>query len=375
MEWSELPFTEKQEIRSAGEAARVKAHTPSQTFFTGGTTGDALAYEVSDAEQNYLKQFFGKRNANCSISRVARLWDGGQIFGRDIPTPSRFHNVSMLTPGGLTWLNSELNRCFDEAGLPDRISILAGGERALRAFALWLKANHPGAADGWALNAAIVFGTILTARGRVDLETIFSAPIIDRWGLSEAVGGATECSCGWYHPDPFLHVEAVDPFDRSLVEEGVAELVVTPLFPFQQRQPLVRYLTGDLALVTRNSTCRPREPALRPLGRLSQSARLAHRRLIPEKVIIEAVESEEAVVRRPVWLDVETIDQSWPIGRPDVSVTMNSDRPTLMIGVREGTPPAAQDDIKYRVNERLKLACGECCANLWVEMVISPCGS
>jgi phenylacetate-coenzyme A ligase PaaK-like adenylate-forming protein len=99
-------------------------------------------------------------------------------------------------------------------------------------------------------NAALV-----TRRWREVFERVWGARVFDNYSISEVKTPATECAeCGWYHfAEPPVIAELVDPLTGDPVEEGVGELLLTALYPYVQRTPLIRYRTGDL--VERGPRC------------------------------------------------------------------------------------------------------------------------
>jgi hypothetical protein len=90
--------------------------------------------------------------------------------------------------------------------------------------------------------------------------------VVNRFSISEIVGGATQLADGSLQFDPTAVAETLALDSDEQVVDGVAELTLTELFPFSQIQPFIRYRTGDLVRV---------EPAedgrstIRLLGRLA----------------------------------------------------------------------------------------------------------
>jgi hypothetical protein len=102
-----------------------------------------------------------------------------------------------------------------------------------------------------------VVGGYLTKRAREYLHNMWDATIFDRFSLTESAGGATRCySCGYFHLDPHVIGEVLDPDTDEQLSQGLGRLVLTQLYPFVQMQPLVRYDTGDIVRRVQ-STCHP----------------------------------------------------------------------------------------------------------------------
>jgi hypothetical protein len=94
-------------------------------------------------------------------------------------------------------------------------------------------------------NAALV-----TRRWRRIVEDTWGARLFDNYSISEMKTPATEGDDGWYRfAEPPLVPEVVDPSTGAPIERGVGHLLLTGLYPFVQRTPLIRYATGDLVEV------------------------------------------------------------------------------------------------------------------------------
>ncbi len=95
----------------------------------------------------------------------------------------------------------------------------------------------------------------VTPRVQALLEHAFGAVVLDNYSLSELPSFASRCAqCGalhWQHPP--TAPELVHPTTLKAVElqpGATGMLVLTGLFPYVQRTPLIRYATGDTLAVT-----------------------------------------------------------------------------------------------------------------------------
>lgn len=79
-------------------------------------------------------------------------------------------------------------------------------------------------------------------------ERKFGAQVFDNYSLSEFATPATECkACGWLHFGwPPIAYEVLDLSSAKRIDKGVGRLVLTGLYPFVQKMPLIRYDTGDV---------------------------------------------------------------------------------------------------------------------------------
>lgn len=96
-----------------------------------------------------------------------------------------------------------------------------------------------------------VTGYPLTRAARRWLEPLWRAPLVDNWSMSELVGFAQGCRCGFshWHGAPTLFELVTPAGGKSVDVAGVrpfGELVATTLLPHGAAMPLIRYRSGDL---------------------------------------------------------------------------------------------------------------------------------
>ncbi len=104
---------------------------------------------------------------------------------------------------------------------------------------------------------------------RTLIERRFGAMLFDNYSLSEFATPATECkACGWLHfAEPPVIYEVLDLSTGKRKERGVGRLVLTGVYPYVQKMPLIRYDTGDV--VELGPRCRATGRAgVRCLGRV-----------------------------------------------------------------------------------------------------------
>lgn len=99
----------------------------------------------------------------------------------------------------------------------------------------------------------------------------WGVPFDSRYGLTEIVGGARRCQlCAKWHLEPHVIGEVVDCGAGSHVKPGdYGVLLLTSLFPFVKKQPMLRYWTGDLVRV-HSEDCPVDRLAFTFAGRLSK---------------------------------------------------------------------------------------------------------
>jgi hypothetical protein len=355
-----LPLVEKEHIRTAGRSAQVREGVICNDVFTTGTTGNPLITVRSDQEQRYIRHFFAKhleRQSNES-TYLRGLEFTNPYHGHlvSIPGAIHYHKASIYDAGSFDYGRQTLLRIHCDHGVDKRCSILVGLERCLRAFTLDTISKYPSGFPATGLHIIVSYSQYLTERWRQRLESTWNAPVIDRFGVSEIFGGASQClACGWYHFEPFVIPEVVGAFTRKTLREGVGLLALTGLYPFQQAQPLVRYLTGDLVEVTYETSCKPGTAAIKPLGRARYGVPEPSTDLwlLTPASILEAVDDITEIRRIPRFADVEQVADPYAIGHPKYR-TQCSNGPscvdvTIEVALSPHLPEARRDDILARI--------------------------
>lgn len=195
-------------------------------------------------------------------------------------------------------------------------------------------------------NAALV-----TSRWRALLEEVWGCRVFDNYSLSEFVTPATECeACGWYHfGEPPLVVELVDPLTSAPLPETtlpaaasgddercIGHLLLTGLYPYVQRTPLIRYATGDL--VERGPYCEAADDVgLRFVGRVRHSL-LREREgateiLLLPPVIEDAIDALPEVARHRHPFDRLERVTPYQVGQPKLAVALDEGAVTVRVGV------------------------------------------
>jgi hypothetical protein len=242
---------------------------------------------------------------------------GDNRFG--IPGPIHYHSVSVYDAGSFDYGRKTLLRSHNDANVEERCSVLTGPERCLRAFTLDAISRYPNGFPKTALRLVVSYSQYLTENWRRRLEDTWGAPVVDRFGISEVFSGASQClNCGWYHFEPFVIPEVIGRNSCEVLLEGAGLLALTALFPFQQAQPLVRYLTGDLVDVTHELSCRPGTISIRPLGRACFGVPECNsdRWLITPVSVLEAVDEIPEIKRTRRFADVDQVTDPWAIRHP-----------------------------------------------------------
>ncbi len=316
-----LPPTTKEQIRDAGEFARNREDLVCDEVFTSGTTSLPLVTIRGDREQEYIRKFYSALYNVREFSIRARgleinnPFHGAQFY---VPGPVHQHRIGIFDRGSFEHARRVLTEKHSDRDVSPVCTVIVGLERALRAFAVDTLIKYP---DGLETKIQFIvpYAQYVTRRSRRLLETAFGGRVLDRYGLSEVFGGASQSeACGWYHFDPSIVAEVVSPKTLLPMREGIGILLLTALYPFQEAQPLIRYVTGDIVAVTHSRSSRPGEIAIQPLGRNRYSIPRPDGDgwiVVPAEAY-EAIDETPEIRRSPLFRDAAQIEDPHAIGHP-----------------------------------------------------------
>lgn len=317
---SRLPLVDKQAIRHAGRAAQNRAQLRCDEIFTSGTTGTPLVTVIGDREQRYIERFYRQTLVERDDQPLRRgllinnLYHGHHT---SIPVPIHFHKIGLYDAGSFEHGRRVIAGRHEDAGVADTCTVLYGLERHLRAFTADAIDRREVPPDR--LEIIISCATYLTAQWRGIHERTWGCAVVDRFGLSEIFGGATQnLACGWWHFDPVVIPEVIGHRSGAVLREGRGLLILTALFPFQEAQPMVRYSTGDLVEVTHTRSARAGQLAIRPLGRAHCGVPFPEGDgwLLTPAQIYEVIDSLPGIDRVPLYRDALQVRDPRAIGHP-----------------------------------------------------------
>ncbi len=211
---------------------------------TGGTTGTHLTLYRSSGELAFIHDFFVAMQRDDDVHAPACICAIGSYHGQ--PTIIPYRGSVVAADFTKADHQDQLATLFSKDPSGQRDTIFIGLESQVRIVTC--KLVEAGFDFSRSRVAAIVTtGHYVPGRLRRWFEQIWNVELASRYSLTEVFGGANRCSqCGYYHSDPHLIAEVVDPFDKANVSSGFGVLVLTCLYPFVQKQPMIRYFTGDL---------------------------------------------------------------------------------------------------------------------------------
>ena len=268
-----LPIITKLEMLSEGEDFIDKSLETVVIQHTGGSSGNTLVIHRSKAELDFIHTFYrtiNKLHLSDDLSKNKLLYISmfGHFHGEPtpIPTPGRVFNLDFNdTQWDFQSLVSKPSALF---GRDIEAIVLIGLESQLRLFTCRLIELNFDFNQSLAV-AIFSTGEHITPRLANWYRRLWQVPLVNQWSMTECIGGARPCAqCGYWHFEPFVIAEVVDAMTQKPISEGYGVLVITCLYPFVQKQPFIRYWTGDLVELSPKN-CEIATLGFRYAGRLS----------------------------------------------------------------------------------------------------------
>jgi phenylacetate-coenzyme A ligase PaaK-like adenylate-forming protein len=381
---SDLPVVRKADLVAAGRKAQLHDGQIGHEKVTGGTTDNPFFHIVGQREQQALKELYLQIHAHRAgpAPRGIRFHDTHVAFERSIPSPIRFHHLSIYGASTFAYARRLLCERHSEDGIQAECTVLAAGDRILRALTDDTKRVCGGRFRS-SLKHIFTYSSYLTAQARRDYENIWGVPVTDRYGLSEVVGGATEHPvCKWYHFDMVVIPEVLGFRSLQPITEGIGILVLTPLFPFQESQPLVRYWTDDVVEVTSTQSSLPGRVGIHPLGRAFNgiTAPDGDSWLMTPNILFEILEDRTDVARSPLFRDSPQVTDPFACGLPiyKLRTSVKSSVPHVTLELALKAPGALQRRILADVGSEIfnrapALACACATHDIEFEVVQQSC--
>jgi hypothetical protein len=267
----ELPIIDKKSMLADINRFRNARLGTMLVQHTSGTTGATMVMHRSREEVEFTNRFFSEISGGGDEQQpICIALSAPGSHGESMPMPYA-GNVFSFDPFDRTWMGEASNIVTSPwtfLGCAPGRAILTGLEPHLRILTAVLLDREYDFSKS-IVQGIVSTGDLVTAERRRWYEKVWGVQLQDKYSLSEVLGGAAQClECGKFHPDTHLVAEAIDPVRKLPVENGLGVLVFTTLFPFVQKQPLIRYWSGDLVEVFRNA-CPFDDLSFEVKGRLS----------------------------------------------------------------------------------------------------------
>jgi phenylacetate-CoA ligase len=246
---ADRPFIEKSDLRDHPERFRVRGLIRARAS-TSGATGIPVQLQRSlrsiGSEQAFIDDLLGVWNLTLRTARIARLRADHVKPMTDLEPPYgvRTHggrqlllSSNHLSPTTVRWFHDEL-RSF----APDVLyTHPSSGEALARLMQKY----------GLSLPIAVVLTSseALQPSGRLLMEHVFQATVVDYYGQAERVAFAAGLAAGASYFNPaYGRVELV-PLDDAEAPTGCQALEIVGTGFWNDAMPLVRYRTGDRVIV------------------------------------------------------------------------------------------------------------------------------
>lgn len=239
-----LPTVDRGLLSRSGDRALASNRRTDFLGNTSGTTGDCLLIHGSWEEERFAQQFFtafARSNGGGAQTLVFSLGIPTHGTARSIPVDCFSVSTCVIDDGTARNFVQYLREAGEAAGVAGRLRMISAALDQLMLFTGYCIRSGicPRAFD---IALISVTGDYISSRLRSLLEEQWGATIVERYSMSEIFGGASQSA----------YATGFD-FDRYVVPElidadsaGSGELALTTLYPFVQRQPMIRYRTGDV---------------------------------------------------------------------------------------------------------------------------------
>jgi phenylacetate-CoA ligase len=250
-----LPVMTRGDLQETPEDFRANNRTVFKTDATGGSTGTPMSFDVDEdthvsreASLMWANHLAGWRLGD----RIAMLWGADQDVSAGM-ADMRLRLRCWIE--NRRWFNA-FNMGMDQMG---------AFHKALSRFRPHIIVAYAGAAFEYAryldscdivpqypTKAVITSAEVLTETMRRKIESVFPAPVFNRYGNRESGAIAAECSIhdGLHVRDRHVIVEISRPGGSSIP----GRVLVTSLDNYVM--PLIRYDTGDLAELVGKKSCK-----------------------------------------------------------------------------------------------------------------------
>lgn len=307
-----LPITDKLDIkrnpdryvsRSLPASARLET-------YTGGSTRHPMRFllqkHVTRPKEQAFMQDFRARVGTGDHDLVLAL------RGRTVPTATE--------PDGRLWMHEPIRRqlimsCdhlerrylprYAEALAHHRPTIVEAFPSAIYPLARWL-ADNPVPEFTANVRGVMLYSENVYPAQLACIREVFRCPVVAHYGHSERVlmAGTLPGDDRYFFWPQYGHLELLDERGQPVIEPGRMGFVVGTSFD-NQVMPFVRYLTGDLAVLSREG--HPELPGYaacdRIVGRLQEFVVCRDERLVsittlgvahfPEMALVDAIQYEQ----------------------------------------------------------------------------------
>ncbi len=275
--WGEIPIVKRSDLIEHREAMQARelppGHGALKVFSTSGSTGAPVSTTHNSlaaiASKAVSLRSYGWHNVDWTKDLC--MWIGDNPSS-NWPHGSREGSWGPLwEPKARNGHTTYLNRATTTANVLEFLertkqSYIGSRPKNVQVLSQYLIQNG----GRLKLNAALTFGTGITAEERADCLEAFGCEMLGQYSSKEAYQIGYQCSAAshYHHNAEIVLLEVVDDAGLNCSPGQAGRVLVTPLF--STAQPLIRYEQGDLAVLGVKCTCGRHLPVIsRVLGRIT----------------------------------------------------------------------------------------------------------
>lgn len=360
-----LPCMSKADLKEDFQTILTENSFPYRVGMSSGTTltdkndFSTNTYQNIDEIQQYeslklnLSKYINKEIIPIGIRILSPM------HGRTIePSLPGIFDFPLMMPFHYNQIVHYLKKHFKFKGYSNRVEIIIGSIRSLKHLSALLHKNNPELIGTLQLKGVYCYSDVLTKRWEYILSHSFNCEINNIYGVSEVPGSTSNiCKyCNLFHVQPIVIPEVIHiDNDKDTIHQGYGELVLTPLYPYSQMTPLIRYRTGDLVEIAQ--TCNlAQDLTFKPIGRVSYS--IFHTDgalLLPSFYLYEILDDTVEINRSPS-LGLERFQLGPIIGAPIYDMQITKNECTIFnLDIELNFAPFLFPDVANRVANELKV--------------------
>lgn len=251
---SQIPFLTKKQIRDNLQSLISERYKESELHFseTGGTTGVKMKFyrdnDCLSPKEAALYRF--EKWAGWDFGqRMGLVWTAQQDYIGHWTQKAKIKNElyvrQIVFPAAI--LDEELISNYVNLLLRKRPVMIRAFTSPIYEVAKYVQVNN---IDDIKLKGVITTGEPLYDHQRKLISSAFHCEVFDSYRSREAGPLAQECELhnGMHINAESLYIEAVQPANPDVFEDGMGEIVVTDLLNYGM--PLIRYKMGDMGILS-----------------------------------------------------------------------------------------------------------------------------
>lgn len=349
--FQDLPLVDYNDIQNNPNEFINKKIPMAFICYSSGTTGQLKQFQRSKDSLELSAKFHNlfsidEKSNNCSL-----ILQGG---GNSVPFHSTTSNDLFIFSSKKKHFYKIKEFITDGIDSMYHISEIRGG-KTLKAFTYFLKEDVDYNFKLSTVKKLVFGGEHLTRRWRLLFESIWNAEIYEVFGLTEFVhGNSLRSKDGYYYFPATVYPEIISLDGNKFVTngEGIGELVMSNLYPFEKRQPIIRYKTSD---IVKYKFSKKGVLGIIPLGRKKDCIINNNNFIIGGNQLIDILDNHSFIKRKNISL-YEDIDYK---NLGDVIYNIDHIKKDVNIFTNQNMDfyTKEKDEYKHKINLEIKELC------------------